>query len=267
MIFSKKFIIVVCILLIIPVLLLFIITQSEMKKYEPSNSFVIREQAFGSPYLVKVSTIEESYIIEGKFISDKIESVTLPSSCYILFEIDDEIFANQSLSNCQYSKLLGFNGLVKAITQNLDKTIVEVENTDSLIYSGSFKDAHANFESGVYNTVEGIKVELIHKSNILRDGKRNYTFKFHSGQFSYGMEQSFIIKTGNALENVIAVENEAIYTNSFGKPSLRIVDENGNVLGEREVTVGISNGLITAVNGVEVGEYYDLEYGKYLNEK
>lgn len=264
---SKKFIFGVCLMLLTPIILLIIITKTEMKKYEPSKSFTISDQAFGDPYQANLKTLEESFSINGEFISDKVITEVLPATCSLLYEVDDEILRHNRLSHCESAKPLDYNGLIKSIQVNYDKVILEILDTDSLVYKGKFVEEEVNLEKGKYLTFEGIEVELLQMSNIIKEGKREYTFKVNSEKFYYGSIVNFKIKTGKTLENVITVEKDAIYLNSLDEPFIRIIDEKGYVLEERTITVGMSDGIFTAVNGINVGEYYDLEYGRFINEK
>lgn len=238
-----------------------------MKKYEPVDSYVIRELSYGEPYQVKVMTIEESFEISGTFSSDTVVIKKVPETCSLLIEQGSEVLKGDPISSCETLKPLDFNGVVKSVVTSGNESIVQLINTDTLVFKASLSEQHQPIDNRTYTSSEGFKISFLKKSNLVNEGKRVYTFKVENDAYLYGMHATFKVQTGEVLKNTFAVERDAIYLNGQKRQAIRIVDENRNVLGEREVVTGMSDGDFIAVNGVNENEHYDLEYGKYQNER
>lgn len=264
---KNRYIAVIVILVSLPIYLLVFITREEMKKYDTGGTFIVNEKAYGNAQRVLVGTIEESYIVNGEYSSETIVYNDILSTCGISVEINEEVFKNQRLGVCNNAGLSQVNGIVKRINYIEDFIRIEIINIDEIVFIGYVSDLNVDLVIGDYETLDGKVYTLYKKSNVMNTNGRQMFFKLVNPDKFFGDNESIELKTGVSEENVLMILEDAVYKNYDGNEVVRVIDDEGNVIEERNIETGIRGNGYVAVSGLNEGELYDIEYGKYQNRQ
>lgn len=257
---------VIGLLLVLPIIMIIILSQKELKKYQTSNSYTLEEKSFGPGHPVISGSIQEAIDFQGEITSTKYQTYTGENAAVFVKEKQEVFKGDILMKNASTEVKADGNGIVETIRIENGLTQITVLDIDQVVAAVTTKQKTTDFSVGkTYQSSLG-KVTLIKKSNREINGKRTLYFKMEKSPL-FGTSLSFQVKTGKEETSVLMIEKEAIYTSVNGETVLRVINDQENVVKEAVVKTGISDGQYIAVSGVDEGTLCDVEYAKYVNHK
>ena len=259
--------ILLIILIAVPLVLLYQISQREMKQFELQDDFVFKEFSYGDPEMIQRLDFEESFTLEGQFISSDKTFLDLANNDSLRLIISEG-------SEVQVGDLIGYSGeeeilapenaLVDAIVLDSDQPYIRFSLLDSPVFqtylTGPVLDSLTNRD---LITEEGLPVSVSFQSAQVINDKREVHLEFESSMYNVGDHSSLRIMTGRQYNGVLAVSSSCVYQKTEGGPHyVRLIDPSEmTVIREAEVVLGLPLGQMVSISGeVEEGEWCDSGY-------
>lgn len=270
---KKMFLLIGIFIIAVPIVLIICITYLEMKKYEPRPDYTIGEITYGEPVAVERTTIEEKFVLQGRFTADKFKFVDFSlgygDQVKVVVSADVEVKKGDLLGLINAKPFYSTtNGLIQEISVGSESGYFKVLDLDSLIFE-CYVDPETELTPGqVYTANDTIKLRLAFLSNVVDEAGRKARFEVEGGNYLYGQSAVFEVSTGVFHKDVLATRKEAVYRKEVGGPYfIRRVEINGRVIGEVEVKVGISDNKMISITGAEEGWYCDSGYGALMRAR
>ncbi|MDD2269259.1 MAG: hypothetical protein PHY15_06940 [Eubacteriales bacterium] len=268
---KKVLVVSAVILIILPILLIFYITYVEMEQYRYDDNYKIIETAYGVPSQVIRGTINESFELEGQFISKEFVFIDIDTSnenpIKFLYSVNDEVKAGDCLALIGDEKIYSqYNGIIADFSFTANDSYIKLLNLEKLMFECYYNGDLSIEESKTYTTTDNNKLTITSVSNIYDEQGRKIYAQVENDEYMYGQKAKFIVNTGVSYEDVLMIRKDCIYRKEMdGKHYIRRVKSNREVIGEVEVTPGISDGNMISITGLEEGWYCDPGYAKFLN--
>mgnify|MGYP000022035094 CR=1 FL=1 len=252
------------ILYCIPVLVICLISDKEVKQYSEDKEFTFRDTVYGRVVSVERKSIKEYYSVNGKIISNKVVTIILPQdNVHICINEGQEILkgdviAQQGTKNIK-SK---YNGLISRVEYG-DKTIIYIDDFSDLAMECLIPKAKMEkFDTKKFYDKKKRRVQVLKKSNMVEEGFVKILLKIPDKNCLYGQEvQGYKLYTGNQFSNCLVVNKNCVYQKcSDRKWYIRAVTKDGIVIGENEVEIGYENDDYICITGVDSGTYCDDGY-------
>lgn len=267
----RKIVALLCLCLLMPVILIGYVTHLEMQQYEPQIGYSISQLSYGEAVPIERIDIVEKFRLDGVVTSREHIFIDCKNSSHndvkSLVNAFDEIQEGEIIAYVAGKPLYSpINGIVLEANVSQANGYYKVLYLDNLLFKTSLP-AHlaVNIGDKFYLDKE-VSLELIFLSNIITDAGREAYFRIQGKDIFYGQHLSFDVPTGVVHTSVLATRREAVYQKNKGGPYyIRRVDANGKVIGEIKVDVGITDGKMISVSGVQEGWYCDLGYGRLRN--
>lgn len=254
------------VMFLVPLLLLAYMSYLETGQYEQEVIKVV-ERSYGTPTPVERRTLREVIKVKGTFISDAGVFIDIgQGEVRALVSVEDEVQKGDALATVDGEEITApCNGVVKELSAYAGGYI-RLLNLEELSLECYVGESAVKLEQGkTYEADGGLTATLVSLSNIVEENGRRALFTVTGGSFLYGQSAEIEIYTGIQYEGVLTVEKACVYQKEAEGPYyVRRVRQNGEVIGESEVKVGISNGNMISITGAEEGWMCDPGYSKFM---
>lgn len=269
-ILNGLFAVLLLLVLALPIVLLFRISQAEIEKYTVPSAPVLQQTAVGGIVQAYETDMEESFLLEGVFVSAGDGFVELDyeqvRNVRWLVKIGDEIQQGQEVGITPADKILStHNGILTEIhTDSSENCYLRVQLFSPVVLSCRIDAWTLSVLQKSHNLVtsENEPVSLVYASQLIDDdGMVDVLVSIESEKYSYGQSASFRITTGRSFKSLIVLPKNCLYQKFTNGPwYVRQVTENGIFIAERQVKIEMQDGSIVAVSGISEGEYFDSGY-------
>ncbi len=260
-------------LLLLPLVLLYRISNQEMQFYARPTIPVMEESATGRISQVTRMDLQEYVLVSGQFVPE--ESLYIPLEVkrpdLIRWEVQvgDEIQEGQLLGTCQGKELRAeCDGVVQEIkSYSSEDAYIKVQLISPLVLECKVDRATMNLLKLPYDMTmgDGAAVKLTYAAQIMNpDGTYTVRLSVDSEEYIYGQSlKDCTIFTGRTYPQVLVVDKDCVYQKTTGEDApwyVRMVSAEGAVIGETEVKIGYASGSVVSITGVPEGSYCDAGY-------
>lgn len=262
----KKYIyIIICIMIYcVPLGAVVYISELEKSKYVEDVEFNFEISSYGEVKVIERRDIYEYYIIDAVVTSIEEQTMKLEADSELLFEINEEISANQVIARNNNNEVKStFDGIITDIIYE-DKITVKYINLDKLVLEAYLpEEKYDVISTKNLQDEDGNKIELIKKSKVLEEGKFKVVLSVPKGtNVMYGKElNAFHLYTGVEYSNALVVDKSCVYIGDEGC-YIRKVDELGKFIDDYEVQIGFYNDEYVCISGdgISEGDFCDAGY-------
>ncbi len=261
-------------LLVLPVGLIYEISNREMEEYEPPKMPILSDTSYGEVVQAYRTNIEESIMISGQFTSNTYAYMELkqekPSLIRWNVNVGDEIQEGQVLGVYQGTNVVStLIGILKERNAYGEDSYLKVLLLKPL-------ELECSVSASVLSTLKREGVELkTQKGEVVTllwsavvpnaDGTINVKLSIESDSYYYGQKmENLKLVTGNVYQNVLALDKDCVYQKEKGEDEpwyARRVTKEGTFLMEVELSVGYETADMICVSGnVNEGDYFDSGY-------
>lgn len=260
------------VLMILPLIMMFNLSEREMAKYQVNSTYKFKEAAYGESKRVTRQDLRLYYTFSGTVTSSTYRYIDFPEAedtdVISTVSVGDEVFkgdivayigGKEIISNCNgivedvasfaggYVKLRSFDNLKLACMSDIS-TINKVKDCQTL------------------ELADGNKVNVDLVSNIIADNKRKIVFSIENSDYMYGQEvKNLKIYTGKVYTDVLTIDKQCVYQKKKNGPYfVRVVDENGYFESEKEVEIGFETEDAVSVLNIEEDTLCDAGYKELL---
>lgn len=257
---------------VVPLVLIWQISQAEIAAYEPPVEMEILLGAYGQAVRPVRTDVEEYVTVDGKVISDSIayQELTMdkPGRIRWIVSTNTAVNAGEILGYYEGEPVKAeYTGIFKSYSLTAGDAYLRFDTFDRLLLVTDLSEDNLNYLKGsadYLKTTDGNKV-TIEKISPLPNANSTTTVHllvenadFHCGQ---GVP-ALTINTGRVYPNVITLDVNCVYQKpgEKGVYYVREVTKDGTFVGESKVTIGFSDGKKICVTGVQEDKYYDSGY-------
>ena len=267
-IFKLTVITVILLLFLAPIIILYKLSGSEKKSYIQDTYYEYKEAAYGEPIRVTRADIEYYVTTDGVISSSEYITIDIKDieSDNILVQPGNEIYKDKEITTGQKIIKAPCNGIVESVDTG---NRIRVLSFDKLQLVTNIPIDKLNYikesKSLSFNENEKLKVREI--SNIAQGNKVKVVFDIDSKSYMYGEELPDIkIYTDKVYSEVLVVNKNCVYKkgNSY---YVRVLDENGYYINEKEVKVSLETEEYMAISGVEEGTICDSGYKAFIRQE
>lgn len=257
-------------LLVSPLGILYEISQREMAEYQVHALPALTQTSIGRVLQVTRQDVQEYFTVSGVFQSSEsaYQPLTMENPGLIRWEVTpgDEIQAGQVMGTYNGENVVAeFSGIIEKINTGADP-YVKVKLLDKLVLEATVsKSTLAIIKRSMNMTTEaGESVRLTYTSNLKSaNGDRRIQLTIDSDAYSYGTSVNLKIYTGLSYPQVLVVHQDCVYQRNPGTDNpwyVRTVNQNGDVIGEKQVEIAFTMGNLVCISGVAEGTYCDAGY-------
>lgn len=258
-------------LLVAPLCIIYRISQEELKQYVTPEAPEFIETSIGDPVQVTRQDVAESVKLSGSFVSDTYFFQELKykklSDARWLVSVGDEVKIGQVLGILADQEILAeADGILTEINIYSNNPYLRIQLLKPIELSCRVTEEILPVlrKTGL-KTKEGEAVEVTFISQQKNyDGTTDVRLRIDSDRFAYGQTVSELaILNGTVYRDTLVLPVDCVYQKNPGENEpwyIRLVKEDGSILGEKRVTVGYSDGEIVCVSDVAEGIYCDSGY-------
>lgn len=260
-------------LLILPLGLIYRISEAEMKEYEPAPAPVIRQISIGPPKQAVRSNLQLYVILSGRFTSKEVAFMELdyrePYDIRWIAGYGDEIQVGQLLGYYHGEEILStVDGIIEEIRTGDSNSYLMVRTFAPLVLECQVDDtvlqSLAQFADSL-TLVDGTVVTVVHVSRAQNpDGTTTIQLSLSREGDAYGGSLNNIaVYLGTSYPQVLTLPVSCVYQRTPGEDQpwyVREVTKDGFLIGERQVEVTYSTEDIVVIKGVEEGQWFDSGY-------
>lgn len=258
-------------LLVAPLCIIYCISQEELKQYVTPEAPEFIETSIGDPVQVTRQDVAESVKLSGSFVSDTYFFQELKykklSDARWLVSVGDEVKIGQVLGILADQEILAeADGILTEINIYSNNPYLRIQLLKPIELSCRVTEEILPVlrKTGL-KTKEGEAVEVTFISQQKNyDGTTDVRLRIDSDRFTYGQTVSELaILNGTVYRDTLVLPVDCVYQKNPGENEpwyIRLVKEDGSILGEKRVTVGYSDGEIVCVSDVAEGIYCDSGY-------
>lgn len=259
----------------IPLGAIYLISTREIKEYQIDVKDVFKEKAYGELKETTRMDIKENYEISGEIISQTYRSVKIPYSdeqtLKLNIEVEDEVHTGEKIGYLGDGKEVysSCNGIVKEINLEGEEPNIKVLSFDRLLLKANVKKEIAQKLNGELTDENGIKYEVVEKSNqMIEGGMEVLLYIKQNNCYNYGEKvNNLLLYTGKEFENVITIDQSCVYTKSGGTDKyVRICNQMGEYVKEQRVEVSFDAGDNVCVTGIDENVLCDSGYKYVIND-
>ncbi len=258
--------VILFLLLLFPVFFVILISNQEIDKFQPQESIIRSQQAFGYGEKIRVGQIDESFSLKGIIDTLSYASIFIPSDStnYYLFEKGDELFVDKALylvnGKTVKSKV---SGVIHDVVSKPDGIEVIVKTSEELILIATIDSKTALELNKTYQTVEGKELTLLSVKDTFTENGQEVVFKVKNDDYHLNQNVDTYLLTGKTQQSVLVAPKDCSYIGPNNRETIRIISEDGKVISEKEITISFSSQYDVAINGVNEGDLCDIEYGRF----
>lgn len=276
--FFGKMILGLCLLalVVLPLGLIYEISQREMEQYAVPEIPVFQESAYGKLYQAARMDIYETVTVSGSFQSYSYTFMELeqryPDRIRWFVDVGQEI---------REGDVLGVY-MGDDVVSTVSGVLVSMQTYGSEPHLKVKLLEPAELECNVAGTVltqlknarelkteQGVAAEVTYIASVKNaDGTTTIRLKLAEGNYRYGDQlRNLVLLTGNAYLRVLVVPEICLYQKVSGEDEpwfLRHVSSDGTFIDEVEVGRGIKGGGMVSVTGIQEGQWFDGGYKQVL---
>lgn len=260
-------------LLVLPLGLIYQISQAEMEEYAASDSPVIRQSSIGTPVQATRMDLDLYVTVSGSFTSTEVAFMELdykkPYDIRWIVSYGDEIQVGQVLGYYYGEEVIStVEGTISNINTSATEAYLMVDCFSPLVLECSVDDAVLGSlkqfpDSLTLDDGTKVAVEYIAKAKNY-DGTTTARLSLDREGDSYGTAvEDMVVFLGTGYPQVLVLPIDCVYQKTAGKDEpwyVREVSEDGFLICEKQVTVSYSNNSVAVVSGIEEGQWFDSGY-------
>lgn len=256
------------ILLIVPIVMMYQLSQKEMEQYKQNSTYEFKEVAYGKPCEVTRTDIEQYYTFSGSVTSDTFRYTEFQNynaeQIKTMVNVGDEVRVGDILAYADKKEIKSkYDGMIEEVLSD-SQGYIKIRSFDNLKLTcmtdrkiiDKLKDCtNLKLENGN-------KVSIDFISNVLVDNKEKIVFDIEKSDFMYGQEiQDMKIYTGDVYDNVLVVDKNCVYQKTKSGPYfVRILSDQLVFQREQEVEIGFETDELVTVTNIEEGTMCDSGY-------
>lgn len=269
----------ILVLLVLPVGLIFEISNREMQEYEPPKVPVLQETAYGSVSQAYRTDVYEYVTLSGTFTSNTYAYMELdykePSSIRWEVNVGDEIQEGQVLGTYQGQPVVStLTGILTERNAYGTDAYLKVRLLAPLEMECRVTDRILNIlkRDGVeLKTKDEEVVTLIWSAFVKNaDGTNSVKLSIDSEAYYYGqVVDELKLMTGSCYLKALVLDEDCVYQKTVGEDEpwyARKVTAEGKFIAEVEVSVGYQSDGLVCVSGISEGDYFDAGYKAIVGE-
>ena len=257
-----------------PVIALVYVSSAEQMQYLPAEIIEAEDYSYGEICEVKRRDFNERIVRDGIVKSiryDFLELGQYEDASFIRLIISEEQVIQEGDTIGYYKGepiQTNKTGVVKNISISTDSYILleSIAAEDLVLEMQLVGENEISIVQLPENTFRDIEGRTFSKKTLSpyknADGTVTVQFYCINGTLTYGAEiKDMVLLSKSCLKDVLSVDCRCVYSYANTKGYyIRIVDNNGKFLEEREVTIGQSDESYICVSGVEEGVLCDSGY-------
>lgn len=260
------------VLLALPVVGLFVISEYEQLQYQPAGDVELLDYAYGDICQVMRTDIEQRLLVSGTVVSTDVTFIELgqyahPDKIRFTIEYGQMINVDDVIGYYNGNPVTATqSGIVKSISLGEDSYIM-LQSTEKLALKVPCFDEtllSALSADGLRLTSEDGLEFVVSKIDTVQDsaGAVNVYLTCENASLVYGKEyEDYALKNGRVFQQALAVDARCVYSYAGSlKTYVRVVDYDGVFISEVEVTTGYTDGTLICVSGVDEGALCDAGY-------
>ncbi len=265
-------------LLVLPLGLIYQISELEMAEYEAQESPKIQQVSIGTPVQASRTDVDLCVTVSGTFTCTEVAFMELtydmPYEIRWIVSYGDEIQVGQVLGYYDGEEVIStVDGTISNINTSVSKPYLMVNCYAPLVLECRVQDTTLSsleqFADSLTLT-DGTAVTIEYISKVRNsDGTTTVRLSLDREGDDYGTtEESLTIYLGVSYPQVLTLPLSCVYQKTEGEDEpwyVRQVTEDGFLIAERQITVSYTNNLNAIVSGVEEGQWFDSGYKTVIN--
>lgn len=265
-----------CVLLLLPLGLIYFVTQAEMRRYAVADVPSVTLRSYGAPSQVVRRDVAEYVVVSGQYISNRRFFMELPA-------LNRQYEARWQVREGDYIEagdVIGWTADGKEeIVATVSGFLVEIhlgqnsylvlEDVEDLAFSCDVSAKTLRLLTSAAATLtdeSGAPVELLDVSKRENpDGTTTLLLRMQDG--AYGrVDHGAKLFTGLVYTRALVVNRKCLFhlSGDTSRWYVRVVTENGEVVGNAEVKIGFAAEDMVCVTGVEEGVWLDSGYAAIM---
>ena len=154
-------------LIILPIIFILLITQTELKKYEPLVPESFGNKAYGTVEPVDRRNIDEVIIVKGEYISNKYEYIDFKinneNSIKQYYKVGEEVVIDDIIISINKKYIITpWNGIISEINTESPSGYIKIQKVNNLIFEGYLSVNSPRLEiNQTYKTKENVDLTVI----------------------------------------------------------------------------------------------------------
>ena len=271
---------IICILiiafLVLPLGLIYEISQREMEEYSTPQIPQFRESAYGEVVQAQRVDMDETVIVSGQFRSYTYGFMELeqryPDRIRWLVNVGQEIQEGQVLGTYRGEDVIStMSGILESIDSYGQEPYLKVKllTPVELECSVGQKELILLQEAETLTAKDGTAVALTYVASVKNtDGTTTVRLSLEQSNHSVGDSvKDLTLLTGRSFTKTLVLPEGCLYQKSSGEDNpwyVRNVTSSGVLIKEMEVSRGYSSGGLVCVTGVNEGDWFDSGYKQVL---
>lgn len=260
------------VLMILPLIMMFNLSEREMAKYQVNSTYKFKEAAYGESKRVTRQDLRLYYTFSGTVTSSTYRYIDFPEAedtdVISTVSVGDEVFKGDIVAYIGGKKIISnFNGIVEDVA-SFAGGYVKLRSFDNLKLAcmSDISTINKVKDCQTLELADGNKVNVDLVSNIIADNKRKIVFSIENSDYMYGQEvKNLKIYTGKVYTDVLTIDKQCVYQKKKNGPYfVRVVDENGYFESEKEVEIGFETEDAVSVLNIEEDTLCDAGYKELL---
>lgn len=258
-------------LLLTPLAGIYALTKQEMAQYNEIYVPAVVQKSYGAPVPVYRMDMQESITLTGTFVSTERSYMELPSlrnvySARLLVEVGDYIAEGDLIGYTEDGKTELY-ATAEGVIQELHlgaTSYITLESTQALALRCMLNEASLEVleRDGLALTdKDGRDVTILEIGKQTdAEGLTEVLLTGLSGRYGQTVKE-LRLNTGMVYTQALVAPTKCLFRQPGEKAwCVRIVTEDGNLIGIQEIQVGFSNGEYTCVTGLDEGVWLDSGY-------
>ena len=258
--------------LLLPILLIMQLSKKEMKQYNTNEVYFFKEASYGEPCVVVRQDMQQYYSVSGIVTSDTYHYMKVDDNSgneiRLSKSIGDEIAKDEIIGYQGEKEITSiYNGIIEEISL-FDNGYIKVRSLDERILTCMVDIEVANKlnDNKELYTEKGSKVSIKNVSKIVEQNQVKIVLFIEDIEYLYGqMVENLKLFTGKVYEDVLALDESCVYQkDETGSYYVRVLDDYGYFIEEKEVMVGFKNNDMVTVLNLDEGTLCDSGYKNLL---
>lgn len=259
-------------LIILPLIMMFNLSEREMAKYQVNSTYKFKEAAYGEPKRVTRQDLKLYYTFSGTVTSSTYRYIDFPEAeegdVISTVSTGDEVFKDDIVAHVGSKEIISpCNGIVEDVA-TFSGGYVKLRTFDNLKLTcmADISTINKVKDCKTLQLADGKKVNVDLVSNIIADNQGKIVFSIENSDYMYGQEvKNLKIYTGKVYKDVLTIDKQCVYQKKENGPYIvRVVDENGYFESEKEVEIGFETEDVVSVLNIEEDTLCDSGYKELL---
>ena len=257
-------------LFLLPVYALYQISLAEQARYDAPVLLAGKEHGYGEPTPVRRMDMSETITIQAEVTSGQTAYMELtdywyPGRIRWVAQIGDAVEEGETIAWYQGKPVCSeITGVLREISLG-EKPYLRFDLLEDLILAADVDEIQLQvlqrdgleLQDSAGNALNVIDIDLIRGPNGTR-----VLLQYDNPGLIYGERfDKLTLSTGRVWRQVLVVDTACVYQKPGDESHyVRVLEESGELVGEKQVEVGYTNGTLICVSGIEDGTYCDPGY-------